>query len=91
MPKGRPKKTTIKAVEPQAVEEKQPEIVQATPDTPAKAEYRALIEKYKEKNPVKCEQKKAEFERRLKGKIVMKYNPQSKTRTFEFFNLPPKE
>jgi len=72
-------------VEEQEVQETEQE-VQA--DTPAKTAYRALLEKYKEQNPEKYEQKKAEFDRKLKGDISMEVNTQSKRTTFKFSNTP---
>ena len=72
-------------VEEQEVQETEQE-VQA--DTPAKTAYRALLEKYKEQNPEKYEQKKAEFDRKLKGDISMEVNSQSKRTTFKFSNTP---
>jgi hypothetical protein len=59
-------------------------------DTPAKAAYRVFLEKYKKKNPDKYEQKKAEFDRQLRGDIEVKENPSSKTITFTFSNTPKK-
>lgn len=57
-------------------------------DTPAKAAYRALIERYKEQNPEKYATKKAEFDRKLSGDISMEVNTQSKRTTFKFSNTP---
>jgi len=82
-----PRKKTIKKEETKT-ETEEGSVV--TPDTPGKTAYRAFIEKYRKQNPVKYEQKKAEFERRLKGDIDMVFNQQSKTKTFRFSNLPPK-
>jgi hypothetical protein len=65
--------------------------VQETPDTPAKAAYRALIAQYKEQNPVKYEQKRKEFERKLKGDIELKTDKMNKRKTFVVSNLPPIE
>ena len=82
------RKKTIKKEETK--EEEQVKAQPAISDTPGKAAYRAFIEKYRKQNPVKYEQKKAEFERRLKGDIEMVFNQQTKTQTFRFSNLPPK-
>jgi len=56
-------------------------------DTPAKAEYRRMIEKYKVQNPIKYELKKKEFERQLKGDIQLIKGKKGK-KTFTFSNLP---
>jgi hypothetical protein len=81
---ARPKKVIEQ--EDQEIEDKQAEA--SISDTPGKAAYRAFIEKYRKQNPVKYEQKKAEFERRLRGDIDMVFNEQNKTRTFRFSNTP---
>lgn len=86
-----PRKKVIKKEEIPTEETPKETPIAQIPDTPGKAAYRTFIEKYRKQNPVKYEQKKAEFERRLKGDIEMVFNEQSKTRTFKFSNLPPRE
>lgn len=83
-----PRKKTIKE---EKVEEKEEVVEPSIPDTPGKAAYRVFIEKYRKQNPVKYEQKKAEFERKLKGDIEYIFNQQSKTTTFKFSNTPPRK
>ncbi|MCK9320152.1 hypothetical protein [Methanoculleus sp.] len=61
------------------------------PDTPAKAEYRRMIEVYRLQNPTKYEQKKEQFERNLKGDITISTDKMNKRKTFIFTNVPPKE
>lgn len=67
------------------------ETPQETPETREKQEYRKLIENYRRKNPAKYEQKKADFERKLKGDIRIQTGKQGKRRTFVFYNTPPKK
>lgn len=59
-------------------------------DTPGKIAYRKFIEEYKKQNPVKYEQKKEAFDRRLRGDIELIESKSSRTKTFKFLNTPEK-
>jgi len=60
-------------------------------DTPAKTEYRALLAKYKQQNPVKYERKKGDFARKLRGDVMIEYSNDGKRKTFVFANTPPRD
>ena len=62
-------------------------------DTPAKSEYRAMLARYKEQNPVKYERKKEEFLKKLAGMITVQVarNPKGIIRkTFSVPNIQSK-
>ena len=68
---------------------KEVNILESQPDdTPAKAEYRALLARYKAQSPEKYEIKKADFERRLRGDVAVEYSNDGKRKTFKFANTP---
>ena len=83
------KKTEEVKVSEQEVQEVQE--IPDTPDTPEKQAYRALVEKYKAKNPVKYAQKKAEIERKLKADVGVRKDKQGRILGYTFANMPPKE
>ncbi len=71
-----------KKTEEVKVETPEQDVQDVQPDTPEKAAYRALIERYKLSNPEKYELKKEELERKLNGIIKMETDKAGKRQTF---------